>query len=80
MPVELLAAGLEAVALLGPGLLAVVAVPKVLAEPFRIRGPKLAETKAPELAKSLVGAELLAGLAWEVDGERLAGAVEQPRI
>ena len=44
---ELLAAGLEAAALLGPGLL-VVAVPQVLAEPFP-RGPTIAmaETKGP---------------------------------
>ena len=85
VPAELLAA---AAVLPGPGLL-VVAVPQVLAEPFR-RGPTMAETEGPLDAEPQagravavepsVGAEFLAGLAWEVDGERLAGAGEQPRI
>ena len=80
---ELLAAAavLEAAALQGPDLLAVAAL-QALAEPFG-RGPTPTVADI-ELALAepymAAGAELLAGLAWEVDGERLAGPAEQPRI
>ena len=84
VPAELLAAAavLEAAALQGPDLLAVAAL-QALAEPFG-RGPTPTvadiELALAEPYTVTAGAELLAGLAWQGDDERLVGAAEQPRI
>jgi len=72
------AAVLEEAALQGPDLLA-VAAQQALAEPFgRGPNPTVAEIELALAEPYTAGAELSAGLAWEVDGERLAGPAEQP--